>query len=73
MKYKSVKLSELGIDCWSAKRIFNICHECDRVTRCKLPEAHKGRVVLAGNRLLETTKLLTKHVNDLGEQFEKSQ
>jgi len=65
VKYKVIMSSELGIDCWSALRTFNKCYACKRVTYCNLPEAHKGRVILTANKLLKTTKTLTKHVNDL--------
>jgi len=57
--------SELGIDCWSALKTFDKCYACERVERCKLPEAKKGRLILAANRVLKETEILTKRVNDL--------
>lgn len=67
MKHKIIKSSELGIDCWSALKTFDKCYACDRVITCKLPEAHKGRLVLAGIKIIKATKSLTKHVNNLEE------
>ena len=57
MKYKIITSSELGMDCWSAKRFTDGCHECDRVKQCKLPEAAKGRVRLA-QRLLRNAQFI---------------
>ena len=65
MEHKIIMLSELGLDCWSALKTFDKCYACDRVAYCKLPEAQKGRIVLAGNKVLKATQTLTKHVNNL--------
>jgi len=43
MESRSVNSSELGTECWSAKRIFKKCEECKHVLKCKLPEATLGR------------------------------
>ena len=67
MKYKIITSSELEIDCWSTLRIFNKCHECNRVAYCKLPEAHNGRIILAVNKAAEATKTLAKHINNIEE------
>lgn len=56
MKAKSVKQSELGTNCWSPKRFFGECHECDRVEHCKYSgtgedvAAARGRLKLAEKR-----------------------
>ena len=41
-----IKSSELGFECWSALRNFDKCHGCEKVIRCKLPEAHQGGLKL---------------------------
>lgn len=38
-----IKYSDLGT-CWSPDRVFNTCEKCQRVDRCKQPEAVAGRV-----------------------------
>jgi len=53
MKYKIVTSSELGTDCWSAKRFTGYCHKCNHVRTCKLPEAIQGRIELAKNNVLK--------------------
>jgi len=65
MKYKTIMASELGIDCWSALRIFNKCHACDRVQYCKLPEAKIGRIILAENKVNAAKKNLAKAKKEL--------
>lgn len=44
MKIALIKLSELGTDCWSAEKVFSVCHGCHRVEYCKFPEAKSGRI-----------------------------
>lgn len=46
LKCKVIKFSELDM-CWSAERYVGACSHCRRVGDCKLPEAKKGRVVVA--------------------------
>lgn len=41
----AVPLSKLG-PCWSAKRHMGLCAECKQVEKCKLSEAHEGRLNL---------------------------
>lgn len=38
MRAVTVSSSQLGINCWSAKRFTNTCHRCDRYDRCRYPE-----------------------------------
>ena len=38
-------------DCWGALRYLKECERCARVENCKLPEAAKGRLVLAEKSL----------------------
>jgi len=42
-----VSASKLGSACWSALRAVGGCHQCDRVRGCALPEAVRGRLLLA--------------------------
>ena len=42
-------MKDLGTDCWSAIR--GRCQGCKRVSVCKLPEAKKGRLVLAEGKV----------------------
>lgn len=51
MKSCIVSSSELGTDCWSAKRFTNGCYKCEYVKTCKLPEAIQGRIKLAEDEL----------------------
>jgi hypothetical protein len=44
MKIAIVKASQLGVDCWSALRFTGSCDQCERVEKCKLPEARIGRI-----------------------------
>lgn len=44
MKHVIVKASQLGTECWSAKRFTGHCHECPRVEKCTLPEAKVGKI-----------------------------
>jgi len=45
-----VQSSKLN-DCWAAYRYTVGCEKCSRVENCKLPEAAKGRLVLAEKSL----------------------
>jgi len=58
-QYATIKLSQLK-GCMSADRYFGGCSECLRVGRCKLPEAVKGRQVLAEQRIKRCKEELKK-------------
>ena len=46
----AAKLSELG-ECWAPTRFLGLCHErCDKVERCRHPEAATARIILAKRR-----------------------
>jgi hypothetical protein len=51
MKTRIVKASELG-ECWAPIRFLHQCEKCDRVEKCKLPEATIGRMHVAEQQLL---------------------
>lgn len=55
MKVKIIKSSELG-QCWSALRHMDKCADCDKIRYCKLPDADKGRVVLAERIVINAKK-----------------
>jgi hypothetical protein len=38
MRARTVNLSALGTNCWSAARFTNSCHTCSRYERCTYPE-----------------------------------
>ena len=38
MRTAIVTSAQLGVNCWSAKRFTNTCHQCDRYDRCRYPE-----------------------------------
>ena len=38
MNYKVVKSSELGTNCWSAKRFCGECYRCQLYGKCKYPQ-----------------------------------
>jgi hypothetical protein len=42
--HKVINSSQLDNRCWSADRQFDHCETCQRVDRCKLPEAKNGRI-----------------------------
>lgn len=38
MQYGTVKLSELGFNCWLPIRLLKQCYRCERYEICKYPE-----------------------------------
>ena len=56
MKAKIVKSSELGMNCWSAKRFNQNCASCQRYDRCKYPEKMRNEEY-EGLRELRRSKL----------------
>lgn len=67
MKCKVITSSNLGTDCWSTKRFIGECHICDRVQRCNLPEAKKGRIRIAKAKVFEAKNKLAIARNKLWE------
>jgi hypothetical protein len=53
MPHAIVSSARMGTACWLPIRFMQRCCECDRVEKCKLPEAVFGRLRLAENQLAE--------------------
>ena len=60
MKVTVVQSSELGA-CWSPTRFVGDCAECERVDKCKLPEATLGRLKVAEKKLTNAQAALAEH------------
>lgn len=65
MKHAIVSFSRMGTACWLPIRFMQRCHECDRVERCKLPEAVLGRLRLAEDKLVELEALARKQKEEM--------
>jgi len=65
MKIKTIKSSELGLQCWSILRFFDECYLCHRVLLCKLPWAKNGRIQLMLNKLDLQRKIMEETVDSL--------
>jgi len=59
MKTWKTNISDLGIDCWSPKRVLGECAECDWISRCKLKEAKSGRKKIK-RQIIEKAKDITR-------------
>lgn len=46
MNVRVVSAGQIGTECWLPARVLGMCWSCDRVQKCKLPEAERGRVAL---------------------------
>ena len=62
MRHKVINSKDLGIDCWSSKRFFDLCDKCDRVHRCKLPESKFGRIKIAKMKVKLAKEIYTKAI-----------
>jgi len=60
MKVAIVSSKNLGLDCWSPKRFLGSCDQCDKVMRCKLPEARAGKIKLLDGKIVEAHKIVKK-------------
>ncbi|GAG54993.1 unnamed protein product [marine sediment metagenome] len=49
-----IKASAEG--CCSPTRFFNHCEDCDKVMKCKHPEARKGKVKILDGKIAEAKK-----------------
>jgi len=58
VKAKIVNSKDLTKECWLPNRHFGECHKCNRVAICKLPEAKKGRITLAKERIQKAESIL---------------
>jgi len=68
MQIKIVKLSELGINCWSPNRFFDSCHECSKCDTCKREEGVRGDIVLRKMKLEEAMNevaILEKEIEEV--------
>ena len=63
-KIAIVNSSELGA-CWLPKRFVGDCHECERVEKCKLPEARKARDLLRKREQREKARKAVQALLDL--------
>lgn len=72
-KVASVKLSDLGLDCWSAKRFVGDCVNCKRLQNCSLQEAKEGRIKKAvqvvGEELVSLRSAIAKLDKVLDDEF----
>jgi len=57
--------------CWSAARYTGLCATCDRVMRCKLPEARPARIKIFEARVREAEEVLAQERQQLDEELEK--
>ena len=57
MKYKSVQFSDFAKaseeGCCSSTRFLDHCADCDKVMKCKHPEARKGRIKILDGKIAE--------------------
>ncbi len=60
MKIAIINSKDLGLDCWSPKRLLGSCDTCDKVIRCKLPEARAGRIKLLEDKIAKAYKIVKK-------------
>ena len=64
MKYKSVQFSDFAKasaeGCCSPTRFLDHCVDCDKVMKCKHPEAWKGRLRILDSKIAEAKDNIKK-------------